>query len=644
MGQIIGSAAKPIRCNFSKLSSLSTPAAGQYILISSDDSMQADGQGNFDCYAIGNGTSAATALTFKKIDKFYGGTSVKLLKGLVHNTSGEIKPTYTVYVRTQLLFAPFKIEVNSGYYIYNIWKYPNGGTISDRIMADTSKTVRSYEITDEGTYIVTIQKTDASAFTFSGNVCTESVVPSFVSGLPYTLEKKQDELISGTNIATINGNSLLQGTDIEALTSDSMTYSVGLNLANLVQIANEDAEGDGYFVGWLNASYVPANTVDNASYNWRTYKLNVSGYVGKTLTFGISPCSADAARKWAIYNGSTLLDSGIYSQNSAKSVTIPANATTLYVIIADYPNVDFSTWRINIGDTLLEYTPYIKTIKSINGLQLAINDDEKKELNDAVERIAELESEMSVSYPQKKMSPSYSSTLPVISFNLDIGASQNDFDYTEEILSLFERYGLRVGIALKCESTISNSSLSFDIWERYKEWQNRGHDIINHGQRSQTYGGSSPTITTIDAAKASIYDCELALQKHGLVCNGWCSPNSVFNPDFIPILKSIYAYAFTYTESGKENTRDADPIFLDRYGIESRTIAQIESFIDSSISNGKFLVLYCHPNNLHKETTYPNFTLENLETIIQYCIAKRDSFAACVMNADDAVRAYFGLN
>ena len=63
MGQIIGSAAKPKRCNISKLSQLGTPAAGEYILVSSDNSMNAAGQGIFDCYIVGDGTTAATALS-----------------------------------------------------------------------------------------------------------------------------------------------------------------------------------------------------------------------------------------------------------------------------------------------------------------------------------------------------------------------------------------------------------------------------------------------------------------------------------------------------------------------------------------------------------------------------------------------------
>ena len=69
MGQIVSAAAKPKRCNLSKLSQLGTPAAGEHILVSSDNSMNAAGQGNFDCYIEGDGTTAADALTLHVIDE-----------------------------------------------------------------------------------------------------------------------------------------------------------------------------------------------------------------------------------------------------------------------------------------------------------------------------------------------------------------------------------------------------------------------------------------------------------------------------------------------------------------------------------------------------------------------------------------------
>ena len=66
MGQIRGKNAHIDACNLRSLSSFGIPAAGQHILVSTDNSATADGQGNFDCYIEGDGQKAATALPLIK--------------------------------------------------------------------------------------------------------------------------------------------------------------------------------------------------------------------------------------------------------------------------------------------------------------------------------------------------------------------------------------------------------------------------------------------------------------------------------------------------------------------------------------------------------------------------------------------------
>jgi hypothetical protein len=119
MGQIVSSAAKPKRCNLQSLSSFGTPAAGEHILVSSDNSMNAAGQGNFDAYVVGDGTTAAGSLPLFPVEKngYYNNSNVvytsladaiasvpvgcrKLGLHLVTNISGEIKDVY--YIGTSL--------------------------------------------------------------------------------------------------------------------------------------------------------------------------------------------------------------------------------------------------------------------------------------------------------------------------------------------------------------------------------------------------------------------------------------------------------------------------------------------------------------------------------------------------------------
>jgi|GEM_PF-4399967 len=67
MGQIVSSAAKPKRCNANQLNQVPTPAAGEHILVSSDNSMNAAGQGNFDCYIEGDGKNSLASFALKSL-------------------------------------------------------------------------------------------------------------------------------------------------------------------------------------------------------------------------------------------------------------------------------------------------------------------------------------------------------------------------------------------------------------------------------------------------------------------------------------------------------------------------------------------------------------------------------------------------
>lgn len=68
MGQIVGLNAKCTRANLNALSLVPTPANGEIILVSSNNSMDTNGQGNFDYYIKGNGQDAAIELELKEIE------------------------------------------------------------------------------------------------------------------------------------------------------------------------------------------------------------------------------------------------------------------------------------------------------------------------------------------------------------------------------------------------------------------------------------------------------------------------------------------------------------------------------------------------------------------------------------------------
>lgn len=72
MGQIVGTSAKVKRCNLNAIQTGGSQysvvlAAGEYMLVSSDNSMTATGNGNFDSYILGDGTTPCGSLTIMSI-------------------------------------------------------------------------------------------------------------------------------------------------------------------------------------------------------------------------------------------------------------------------------------------------------------------------------------------------------------------------------------------------------------------------------------------------------------------------------------------------------------------------------------------------------------------------------------------------
>ena len=132
MGQIIGGAAKPKRCNINKLSQLGTPAAGEYILVSSDNSMNAAGQGNFDCYVVGDGSKRAHQLTLNQIESFRNNSLDNFFVGRGNDYTSIIingliaGKTYRLYVDKGTWKPASSVASNS--YVFNIGSYYSGST------------------------------------------------------------------------------------------------------------------------------------------------------------------------------------------------------------------------------------------------------------------------------------------------------------------------------------------------------------------------------------------------------------------------------------------------------------------------------------------------------------------------------------
>lgn len=142
MGMIIGSAAKPKRCNLNKLSQLGTPAAGEHILVSSDNSMTANGQGNFDCYIVGDGTKAATVLELKK----NGSDLAFINEDITMTVTPSSAVAFFFYVGVNYYISSNVNAVLSTRYVENGSTVETIGTVKDEILFTPTHSTRYLRI------------------------------------------------------------------------------------------------------------------------------------------------------------------------------------------------------------------------------------------------------------------------------------------------------------------------------------------------------------------------------------------------------------------------------------------------------------------------------------------------------------------
>lgn len=181
MGQIVGLNAKCKRSNLNALSSITDiPALGEYILVSSDNSMTSDGQGNFDCYIKGNGQDAATALV---LHPFGDG---EVIRGSYNPVSGNAVYEYT----HKDISVPITSFI-SGYYL-NASVVGRAATKSSSANCSISEPIAVQKgdvvyCTHQGTGIACICTTDANGTNYVAKVISSNNTGIVTSS--YTVEE-----------------------------------------------------------------------------------------------------------------------------------------------------------------------------------------------------------------------------------------------------------------------------------------------------------------------------------------------------------------------------------------------------------------------------------------------------------------------
>lgn len=308
MGQIVGTKAKPKRANLNALSQVGTPALGEYVLVSSDDSMNAAGQGNFDCYIVGDGTTVATELEVQKINgDFYN----------------KVTPTFTV---------------ESGFYKEDKKKY--SGNDYTCAFVDVSNLV-GYRL-KISSFVLSV---DATAKTFfvdsSGTIISTwissqgntMVVPSGAISL-YISNKTTDSSWSVTLVDVVFINKM-----------DAFSGSLS-SINNRLDGVDEEL----YY-----SPTVPQFTINTGSYykenlskashgSFSCAKVNVENLNGCTLKISPFSLASDAAAKTSFVNsnGGVL---ATWHSGEGNTHIVPNGAVLLYV-----SNRTTNTWTVTLAD------------------------------------------------------------------------------------------------------------------------------------------------------------------------------------------------------------------------------------------------------------------------------------------------------
>lgn len=291
MGQIIGGAAKPKRCNIQSLSSLDTPAAGEYILVSSDNSMNAAGQGNFDCYIEGDGRTAATALELKSIAD--GTIEENVLDGVSGDTVYRMMRSYPDIPN---LFN--KDTITDGYYM-------NGASPA----SNSNFFVSDY-----------IQVKPSTTYTFSAGL---EFISYYNSSKGYI-----NRLVSGASITTTASTYYIRisGKKTSGVTADTLMI----------------VEGD-----TMPTNYIPYG------YDEEKY-VQVSKIVNEVKKGNVNPISSDGVAKATSY-GFKLLDKNYDETDCVTAGNIGANGTvsqTSYYV-SDFLEIPSEASRMDVSGIML---------------------------------------------------------------------------------------------------------------------------------------------------------------------------------------------------------------------------------------------------------------------------------------------------
>ena len=448
--------------------------------------------------------------------------------------------------------------------------------------------------------------------------------------------------LTGGSVSYASNNKITVG-DTLSVTASNTEWAIGIyvqgnsfetNIKAKLDIAAVDVfksgnlAKDSYYISGLYITSGTGNKVLTAG--WGTYRVKVEPGTEK-ITFGNFSMSgggysafynnlddpkvagADKLVEYAGAHGDTLLP---------RTVNVPELIKTeggWYYISVKRPaddRVKSEKTVINIGATLMEYA-LPEQVTGIGGIPLHAS-------SSPVSKI-----------PDRYVQEFWSNRKATFSFIFD------DINDTDELVySIFKEFGFKPSFALKTSNL--NSQV---VKERYKQWYNEGCAMLSHSVTHPNM--SNPDNITYQQVVDELVNSKNEINKLGIVCSGFVTPQSSLHISFLPIVDKVYGYAFTGLNAGVFG-KNIHPNKMNRYSIEGTDIAgnslqAIKNRIDLAIANGELLNFYAHklPSTTVDVNGNSYLTEAKLREILTYIKAKSDVFECLVRNADEAIKIYY---
>ena len=357
--------------------------------------------------------------------------------------------------------------------------------------------------------------------------------------------------------------------------------------------------------------------------------IDVSEYIGKKLYPYTSHKGTNvyhSSRSVVFYDesGTFISGTGISSNNPINGIEVPEKSKTVSVCF-NYDSDDNQPIKPQV---------YYLAINRENKNKLMLKKDVLIDYEQIQNKpiiptkMSELENDIVIDNVNDNVNDVQTIRKPTISFIFDDGLPS-----TSDLVSLFDSYGWKCGFAILANSNLPN------IKDNFLSYQSKGYEILSHSTDGVAMQDDS---LTIDDVETKMKKSKEILINNGFNITGWVTPSTWLNNKYFDNLCKYYEYGFGHLDTNQVVNHHVfwgnDIRQLERWSLQSKTLEQTKTEIDSTINECGYLCFYAHA---YPSTVHDNFTIENMKIIMDYIKKYIDNGKVQVLTPRCAINDYY---